>query len=76
MGIYASIQKFVDNLDMHSTSYLLLLLFQAVLIATTFYVKQKVFDFQYTVHEPALKEITIPHDYFSTISDCCFLQTD
>ena len=52
MGIYTSIQKFVDDLDMHSTSYLLLLVFQAVLIATTFFVKQKVYDFDYTLRAP------------------------
>jgi len=78
MGIHTSIQRFVDNLDIHSRSYLLLLIFQGLLIIAIFYVKQKVFDFQYTVHEPALKEITIPHNQVATFyeTDFVFLQTD
>jgi len=42
MGISASIQKFVDGLDINSKSYFLLLFIQAVLMVTTIFVKKEV----------------------------------
>lgn len=42
MGISASIQKFVDGLDINSKSYFLLLFIQAVLMVATIYVKKEV----------------------------------
>jgi hypothetical protein len=56
MGISACIQRFVDNLDIHSKYYVMLLIFQGLLIIATFYVKQKVYDFDYTLKAPIFAE--------------------
>lgn len=56
MGISACIQRFVDNLDIHSTYYLLLLIFTGLLIVATFYVKQEVYGFDYTFRAPVFVE--------------------
>ena len=42
MGVSASIQKFVDELDINSKYYYLLLIIQAILIVATIYVKKEV----------------------------------
>ena len=42
MGQSASIQKFVDELDINSKYYYLLLFIQAILIVATIYVKREV----------------------------------
>ena len=61
MGIYVSIQRFLDNLDIHSKYYVMLLIFQGLLIIAAFYVKQKVYNFDYTLQAPVFTE-TIPSD--------------
>ena len=42
MGVSASIQKFVDELDINSKYYYLLLFIQTILIVATIYVKREV----------------------------------
>ncbi|MFW6246541.1 MAG: hypothetical protein ACOC13_03700 [Tangfeifania sp.] len=78
MGISACIQRFVDDLDIHSTYYLLLLFFTGLLIVATFYVKQKVYGFRYTVQAPVTQEVKLPHNQVATIceTDFVFGQTD
>ncbi len=73
MGISACIQRFVDNLDIHSPYYLLLLFFTGLLIVATFYVKQEVYGFRYTVQAPAIQEINIPHNQIATFYESDFL---
>jgi hypothetical protein len=48
MGISLRIQRFIDDLDIHSPYYLLLLFFTGLLIVAIFYVKQEVYGFDYT----------------------------
>lgn len=72
MGISLRIQRFIDDLDIHSPYYLLLLFFTGLLIVATFYVKQEVYDFRYTVQAPAVQDINLLHNQPATICEADF----
>ena len=72
MGISLRIQRFVDDLDIHSPYYLLLLFFTGLLIVATFYVKQEVYGFRYTVQAPAVQDVNPSHIQSATICKADF----
>ena len=62
MGISASIQKFVDGLDINSKSYFLLLFIQAILIIATIYVKKEVAANQSPAARIEIKRVIQPEN--------------
>lgn len=62
MGLSASIQKFVDELDTNSKYYYLLLFIQAILIVATIYVKREVAANQSPVAQAEIHRMIQPEN--------------